>query len=184
MHFNWRNTAHRDPRSACASSIARVIFLVRSVDGPVDTTYDTVQPLIWSIIEPCTGIICACLPILRPLIQICSSKLSNLVHLLSSAIRTPSGTRGASAAATSPSLLPGKLPSWSPAMSDTTDSWGRQASIDTDGFEFLRPNRMTLAEQIRISHASWLISESQEDLARVYQPRGRNGNRFDVCDLE
>lgn len=36
-----------------------------------------VQPAMWTEVEPCVGIICACLPTLRPLFKECTSSLSS-----------------------------------------------------------------------------------------------------------
>ncbi|KAL8748005.1 MAG: hypothetical protein Q9190_000155 [Brigantiaea leucoxantha] len=169
---------------ACASSIARVIFLVRSTNGPVDTTYDTVQPIIWSIIEPTLGIICACLPILRPLFQSFISQIALLSHSVSQAMssrRPPSSTPAASLVQEEKQNWSSPTPS-SDMNSTTTDGWqsgGRgggnarrqpsSSTINDAGFEFLRPNRLTLSEQIRRSHGSWLIPEKEEEvLAQVY----------------
>ncbi|KAH8899178.1 hypothetical protein GQ53DRAFT_299506 [Thozetella sp. PMI_491] len=51
----------------CAISIIRIQYL-RLGD---DVTWDNVDSSVWSITEICSGIICACLPTLRPLISRC-----------------------------------------------------------------------------------------------------------------
>ncbi|KKK15951.1 hypothetical protein ARAM_002791 [Aspergillus rambellii] len=66
----------------CVTSICRLVALKRISDSS-DPTYDNVGAASWSAIECNTGIICACLPTLRPLI-------SRLVpHFLSSVSASP-----------------------------------------------------------------------------------------------
>ncbi|KAL9134550.1 MAG: hypothetical protein Q9175_004263 [Cornicularia normoerica] len=57
----------------CGASIARA-YTVANVDT-ADITWSTVDPIIWSNVEISVGIICACLPILRPLVQAVGRKL-------------------------------------------------------------------------------------------------------------
>ncbi|MDI1490430.1 MAG: hypothetical protein OHK93_001633 [Ramalina farinacea] len=59
---------------ACVASIIRVIAF--NVVKNSDITYTIVQPSIWTTIEQSTGIICACLPTLRPLF----GRLLNSAH--------------------------------------------------------------------------------------------------------
>lgn len=51
------------PTRACSISIVRFKFIV----FPDDFTFNNAEAAIWSIAELCAGIICACLPALRPL---------------------------------------------------------------------------------------------------------------------
>ncbi|RAH48502.1 uncharacterized protein BO95DRAFT_356743 [Aspergillus brunneoviolaceus CBS 621.78] len=60
----------------CVTSICRLVALKKIADSS-DPTYDNVGAASWSAIECNTGIICACLPTLRPLV----SRI--LPHLLS-----------------------------------------------------------------------------------------------------
>ncbi|PLB43139.1 integral membrane protein [Aspergillus steynii IBT 23096] len=60
----------------CVTSVCRLVALKKIADSD-DPTYDNVDAATWSAIECNTGIICACLPTLRPLI----SRI--LPHLLS-----------------------------------------------------------------------------------------------------
>ncbi|KAF9885629.1 hypothetical protein FE257_012720 [Aspergillus nanangensis] len=61
----------------CVTSICRLVAL-KKISDSTDPTFDNVDAAYWSAIECNTGIICACLPTLRPLI-------SRVVpHLLSS----------------------------------------------------------------------------------------------------
>lgn len=53
--------------SVCIVSILRIIAFNHS--NPKDPTYTTVNTAMWSSIEQSIGIICACLPTLRPLIR-------------------------------------------------------------------------------------------------------------------
>jgi hypothetical protein len=52
------------PLQTCAISIIRIQYLKLSPD----VTWDNVESSCWSISELCSGIICACLPTLRPLL--------------------------------------------------------------------------------------------------------------------
>ncbi|KAI9833956.1 MAG: hypothetical protein M1826_005861 [Phylliscum demangeonii] len=62
---------------ACLAAAVRLGLLVRRSgswttadgDGPLDSTWILVDPEIWSIIEPCVGVVCACLPTLGPLLR-------------------------------------------------------------------------------------------------------------------
>ncbi|MCJ1382928.1 hypothetical protein MMC17_006041 [Xylographa soralifera] len=51
----------------CIASVVRYTYLKEVV--PVDVTYTNVLPGIWSLIELSTGLICACLPAMRPLLR-------------------------------------------------------------------------------------------------------------------
>lgn len=51
-------------RQTCAISIIRIQYLRLSPD----VTWDNVESSCWSISELCSGIICSCLPTLRPLL--------------------------------------------------------------------------------------------------------------------
>ena len=53
-------------RSETAFSIVRLVELT-SLDVS-DVTWDYLSPIIWSSVEICVGIICACLPVMAPLI--------------------------------------------------------------------------------------------------------------------
>ncbi|KAI9673328.1 MAG: hypothetical protein M1829_004094 [Trizodia sp. TS-e1964] len=50
----------------CIASIVRVPFLADAV-GSIDPTWNTLDGTLWSVIEICIGIVCACLPLLRPI---------------------------------------------------------------------------------------------------------------------
>ncbi|KAI4171562.1 MAG: hypothetical protein LQ343_004154 [Gyalolechia ehrenbergii] len=50
--------------SACVASIVRMFYLNQVV--AVDPTWTQVNPAIWSTVEPCIGIVSACLPIIGP----------------------------------------------------------------------------------------------------------------------
>ncbi|MCJ1268762.1 hypothetical protein MMC22_008650 [Lobaria immixta] len=169
----------------CAASIARVVFLVKSESGPVDTTYDTALPLTWSIIEPCTGIVCACLPILPPIIRSCSSILSQLNQKL----RTIGATSGRQSSDTSSPTLKNLVVDATSSVSERRSS-GRSSPtpeklrlpapvVLDESFkprlekplldvEELDPiNRTSLRDLIQSSHPSWLLTGSQEDLRQM-----------------
>ncbi|THC95577.1 hypothetical protein EYZ11_004949 [Aspergillus tanneri] len=64
----------------CVTSVCRLVALKKIADSD-DPTYDNVDAATWSAIECNTGIICACLPTLRPLIShILPHLLSTLSH--------------------------------------------------------------------------------------------------------
>lgn len=57
-----------DNSSACAISIVRLIQLHRTKD-PKDPLWDSADAAYWSAIEINVGILCACIPTLRPLVK-------------------------------------------------------------------------------------------------------------------
>ncbi|KAJ5364838.1 uncharacterized protein N7496_010551 [Penicillium cataractarum] len=52
----------------CIASIVRLHYLTY-LKGTLDITWVMSNVYVWSTVEPCLGIICACLPALQPLIQ-------------------------------------------------------------------------------------------------------------------
>lgn len=54
--------------SACVAGVVRIYFLT-SMFTSADPTWTQADGFIWSSIESCIGIVCACLPTLRPLIR-------------------------------------------------------------------------------------------------------------------
>ena len=54
--------------SVCIAGAVRVGFLTRMIKD-ADLTWNTTHGFIWSIVEPCIGIISACLPTMRPLLR-------------------------------------------------------------------------------------------------------------------
>ncbi|RSL47050.1 hypothetical protein CEP54_013590 [Fusarium duplospermum] len=60
---------------ACVTSMVRLKYLV-SFSSTLDTTWDNVYVVIWSMIELSCALICASLPALRPLIQMLPGVLS------------------------------------------------------------------------------------------------------------
>ncbi|KAI9805828.1 MAG: hypothetical protein M1825_000442 [Sarcosagium campestre] len=63
----------------CISSIVRITSLVQF--GLKDPTWGNKLPTIWSIVEPCCGIISACLPTFRPLFGLSSGRTSRPSHV-------------------------------------------------------------------------------------------------------
>ncbi|KAL8731083.1 MAG: hypothetical protein Q9181_004429 [Wetmoreana brouardii] len=51
----------------CIVSILRLISLVTV--SYTDITWTVTDPLLWSMLEPCVGITCACIPLMRPLLS-------------------------------------------------------------------------------------------------------------------
>ncbi|KAI9041876.1 uncharacterized protein KD926_006422 [Aspergillus affinis] len=51
----------------CVASIMRVVTL--KIFESNDTSYSVMEAATWTFVEPCVGIICACLPTLRPLVR-------------------------------------------------------------------------------------------------------------------
>ncbi|KAI1393975.1 uncharacterized protein F4822DRAFT_386677 [Hypoxylon trugodes] len=60
----------------CAISVIRIKFLQQGGDF----SYENVEGSSWSITELCSGVICACLPTLRPLVSKWVPALSNRLH--------------------------------------------------------------------------------------------------------
>ncbi|KAL4903494.1 hypothetical protein BDW74DRAFT_168999 [Aspergillus multicolor] len=73
----------------CITSICRLISLKRISDSS-DPTYDNVGAATWSAVECNVGIICACLPTLRPLISRITPQLLSSNHNPRSRSRTKS----------------------------------------------------------------------------------------------
>ncbi|KAM0795055.1 hypothetical protein BDR22DRAFT_872508 [Usnea florida] len=54
----------------CVASAFRIFYYhTTHTSASQDFTYDSYNIFIWTIIEPCTGVVCACLPTLGPLFQ-------------------------------------------------------------------------------------------------------------------
>lgn len=51
----------------CVVSIVRILYLSRV--RYTDSTWTDVDTFIWSTVEPCIGIVSACLPVMRPILQ-------------------------------------------------------------------------------------------------------------------
>ncbi|KAL8717842.1 MAG: hypothetical protein Q9225_004949 [Loekoesia sp. 1 TL-2023] len=51
----------------CIVSILRLISLVTV--SYTDITWTVTDPLLWSMLEPCVGVSCACIPLMRPLLS-------------------------------------------------------------------------------------------------------------------
>lgn len=60
--------------SVCVASIVRIHYLT-FLNGNVDLTWTLSEVSFWSTVEPCIGIICACLPALQPFIRSIVRKL-------------------------------------------------------------------------------------------------------------
>ncbi|GES65655.1 integral membrane protein [Aspergillus terreus] len=71
----------------CVTSICRLVAL-KKISDSTDPTFDNVDAASWSAIECNTGIICACLPTLRPLV---SRVIPHLLSTLSASGRTAYG---------------------------------------------------------------------------------------------
>ncbi|KAL8801760.1 MAG: hypothetical protein Q9182_004232 [Xanthomendoza sp. 2 TL-2023] len=52
----------------CITSIIRFCYL-EAIGHPTDPTWDNVNSAIWTVVEPCIGIVSACLPIMGPLLR-------------------------------------------------------------------------------------------------------------------
>lgn len=62
---------------ACVSSGIRISYLT-TIEEQADFTYVGGLPLLWSIIEPCMGISCACLSTLRPFYRVLHHSIQRL----------------------------------------------------------------------------------------------------------
>ena len=51
--------------SVCVASLIRITIF--SQYNPKDTLYTIIMPMVWSSVEQSLGIVCACLPVLKPL---------------------------------------------------------------------------------------------------------------------
>ncbi|KAJ5661513.1 uncharacterized protein N7477_009129 [Penicillium maclennaniae] len=63
----------------CAISIVRLHYITFLKDN-IDLTWTMGNVYVWSTLEPCIAIICACLPALQPVIQ-SAMKLEYIIHL-------------------------------------------------------------------------------------------------------
>ncbi|KAJ5494711.1 hypothetical protein N7463_010798 [Penicillium fimorum] len=61
----------------CVASGIRIHYLTY-LDGNIDITWALGSVSVWSTIEPCVGIICACLPVLQPFVRSMVKKMPNL----------------------------------------------------------------------------------------------------------
>ncbi|KAL8770166.1 MAG: hypothetical protein Q9209_004008 [Squamulea sp. 1 TL-2023] len=52
----------------CIASIVRFYYLEGIINSP-DPTWDIVDPSIWTTVEPCIGVVSACLPIMAPFLR-------------------------------------------------------------------------------------------------------------------
>ena len=67
FHLLQRSHTNAQPCSVCLVSILRLQSLV-AISNSADPSYDNPPAATWSSVESNVGIICACLPLLRPLI--------------------------------------------------------------------------------------------------------------------
>ncbi|KAI9886758.1 MAG: hypothetical protein M1823_001401 [Watsoniomyces obsoletus] len=87
---------------ACGASIARIMTLerMRVAGGIPDLTWTFADSMIWSTIEPYTGIICACLPLSMPLFraaangQVVTTLRSRTSKYGTNRLSRPTGTTG------------------------------------------------------------------------------------------
>nr|QZS37071.1 C066A protein [Hypoxylon sp. CO27-5] len=77
----------------CAISVVRVKFLKQGGDF----SYENVEGSSWSITELCSGVTCACLPTLRPLVSKWVPSLSNRLHMPGRGYKRQSAFGGAAA---------------------------------------------------------------------------------------
>ena len=82
--------------SVCVASIIRLHFLT-FMDGAVDITWTLSNVYVWSTVEPCVGIICACLPVLQPIIR-SAMKMEHFIYIRRrmTGVRKPSVRRTSS----------------------------------------------------------------------------------------
>ncbi|KAL8627718.1 hypothetical protein Q9189_006585 [Teloschistes chrysophthalmus] len=67
----------------CVTSIVRLYYLEAVGNGhSIDPTWDNVNTAIWTCVEPCIGVVCACLPIMAPLLR------THIVSFATSAFRS------------------------------------------------------------------------------------------------
>lgn len=89
--FCWVFCASPQPRivlttnrqlSVCAISIVRLHYIT-FLKNSIDITWTISSVYVWSTLEPCISIICACLPALQPVIQ-SAMKLEYIIHIRTS----------------------------------------------------------------------------------------------------
>lgn len=68
--------------SVCAISIVRLHYIT-FFKNSIDVTWTISSVYVWSTLEPCIAIICACLPALQPVIQ-SAMKLEYIIHIRTS----------------------------------------------------------------------------------------------------
>ncbi|KAL8788355.1 MAG: hypothetical protein Q9213_001752 [Squamulea squamosa] len=73
----------------CIASIVRFYYL-EGIDTTPDPTWDTVNPSIWTTVEPCIGVVSACLPIMAPFLR------THIIAFSTSVFRSRKPWRGAS----------------------------------------------------------------------------------------
>lgn len=64
------------PHSVVGASIARICSLLKMA-GMMDQSWGLCDGLIWTCLEPCIGVLSACLPTLGPLIRHCNGKIAS-----------------------------------------------------------------------------------------------------------
>lgn len=62
--------------SVCVASIVRIYYMTFLANS-VDITWIMGDVFIWSSVEPCIGILCACLPTLKPLLRYAMNHISS-----------------------------------------------------------------------------------------------------------
>lgn len=60
--------------SVCIASLVRIYFMT-FLKTSIDITWIMGDVFIWSSVEPCVGILCACLPTIRPLLRLAFQRL-------------------------------------------------------------------------------------------------------------
>ncbi|KAI1176792.1 hypothetical protein F4777DRAFT_597194 [Nemania sp. FL0916] len=73
----------------CAISVIRIKYLKQGGDF----SYQNVEASSWSITELCSGVICVCLPTLRPFVQKYVPKLAGTIHRSSIGYKRHSGSK-------------------------------------------------------------------------------------------
>ena len=86
----------------CVVSIVRLV--VFSKTNMEDVTWDSTAVTLWSAVEPCAGIVCACLPSLRPLVSIALRGMGFRLLRFGS-VAGDKGVRNDSAASTMPWIV-------------------------------------------------------------------------------
>ena len=81
-------------RSDLVASIVRCVLTARDIH-PTSVLWDQAPAVMLSFTEPCVGILCACLPVMRPLLVAMSGPMSRLLSSKSS--RSPFSSGGAKA---------------------------------------------------------------------------------------
>lgn len=140
----------------CVVSIVRLKFLSHTAKNPKDFTFGLREVNLWSLVEVNTGLACACLPSLRPLVRVLGlnrfftfssrSRPSRPSVVLLTSLRHPSGREHVAKSRSSRGFFSPK------------EGTSRVRNDDEDEFEMIRDE-----EQAGNKGENWSISHASRD---------------------